>query len=84
MTDNHSIEHDLLIKVELILTQDCHPLTFANRDLPFVRFGIASQNFKKCGFSGTIGTDKTVAVTGGELDVDVFKNCPFAISQTDI
>ena len=59
---------------------------FARCDLhgSLVWFNFATEYFKKCTFTSTIGTDNSITISLGEIEVDFFKQNPLPVSQFQI
>ena len=51
---------------------------------PLVGFDLPGKDLQEGRFAGAVGADKAVAVTGGELDIDVFKQNALAIGKRHI
>ena len=64
--------------------EDTHAEIFRNGHFTGSRFQLTAENFQKCGFSGTVCTDNTVAVAGVELQVYIFEQRIAAELQTNI
>ena len=67
------------VEHEVVLFQYCH--TFARSDEygTFVGFQFPCQYFQKCGLAGTIGTNESVAVAFGKVDVHIIEQYASAI-----
>ena len=81
---NNGIQNGIGIIGEVILFEDTHAEIFRNGHFTGSRFQLTAENFQKCGFSGTVCTDNTVAVAGVELQVYIFEQRIAAELQTNI
>ena len=78
------VEDGLLIESELILAENRNSLPRTDDNLALVRFSFTGEDLQKSGLAGAVRADQAVAVTGSELDVDVFKDNPLAVGEGDI
>ena len=62
-----------LVIGKVILLQNGHSLTRSDDNLARIMLQLTRKHLQKGGFSRSIGTDNTVAVTGGEFEIYVFK-----------
>ena len=81
MPHDDGVEDRFLVKGELVLAQDRHPLPGADGDVALIRLELAGEDLEKGRFSGAVGADEPIAVSRGELDVDVFEDDPLAIGE---
>ena len=57
----------------MILFQHGETLTGGDDDITFGGVQLTGQDLQKGGFTGTVGSDESVAVALGKLDVDIFE-----------
>ena len=63
------VQHDAVVVQALVLLQDGHALFGRQNHRPARRLQFPGENLDKGGFSGAVGADDAVAVSGGELKV---------------
>jgi len=68
----------------MILFENSHPFAGSNRNGPFIGFNFTAQNFQESRFACSIGTNDTVTVSFGEIDVYFIKKDSLAISEGDV
>ena len=57
----------------MILLQHGETLTGGDDDITFGGVQLTGQDLQKGGFTGTVGSDESVTVALGKLDVDIFE-----------
>ena len=82
---HHDCVQDLfLIVFKMVLLQYGQTLSRSNVHTAVGRLKLSGQNLEKSRFSGTVGTDDTIAVSLRKLDVDILKQGFFPDSQRHI
>ena len=78
MAHEHRVEHAVSIVLEVVLFQHREPLTRAELHAAFVGLKVAADGTEERGLASAVGTDYSVNVAGGELDVYIFIKNSFA------
>ena len=73
MTHDNGIHNHILVVFEMILLQHGETLTGGDDDITFGGVQLTGQDLQKGGFTGTVGSDESVTVALGKLDVDIFE-----------
>ncbi|MOA00908.1 hypothetical protein D3C78_1202880 [compost metagenome] len=81
---DNGVQHAVLLKSELILTQFTQALVRIEEHVAAARHQIAAQDFHKCRFAAAVGADQTIAVTAAKLNGDVFKQRLTAKLHSDV
>ena len=69
ISHDNSIKNLILVILEVVLLKSCKSFTRSYYNLTCIRLNISRQYLKECGFTCSIGTDDTIAVTRSELKV---------------
>src|SRR6188768_1140177 len=84
MAHQHRVQYGYFIKFIVILAQYGHPFSGVNTDISACGINIATQYFKECRFTSTIGTDYAIAVPCGEFEVHFVKENTFSELKRDV
>ena len=57
----------------MVLLQEGETLAGSDNYLTLGRLQFTGQNPQKCGLAGAVRADQTVAMTGNELNINIFK-----------
>ena len=84
MSAQHGVKHGVLVKLVLILAQNGKSLVFAERYTTRRGLHFAAQKLEKGRFTCAVCADDTVAVAGGEFDIDILKELAPAEGQSKV
>ncbi|MNI15021.1 hypothetical protein D3C73_683060 [compost metagenome] len=73
MPHDYRFQHRVFIILEMVLLQNCQPLTRSHVHFTGIGFNLSGQNLQERGFAGTVGPDQAVAVAGCEFYVYILK-----------
>ena len=73
MPHDHRIQHGVLFKGKLILTQFTNALIWIDRNVAQRRLKVAAEDLHKGGFTTTVGANQAVTVAAAKFDGNVFK-----------
>jgi len=73
MAHDHGIDHRVLFKRKLILTQFTEPDIRLQHHLAGRGFQVTTEDFHERRFAAAVGTNQAVSVTLSKADVDVFE-----------
>ena len=77
MAHQYGIQNGMFVECKLVLVQHRHTFTGGDLHRSLVRLDLTTDDLHKSGFPGAIGTNDPIAVTLGEMEVDVVEQNPF-------
>ena len=78
MPHHDCVDDCAVIKFEVVLRQYAKAFARSQRDGSLRRFQFAADSFQQCTLSGSVGTNHTIDISIGELDVYVLVQNSFA------
>ena len=84
VSHDDSVKDNAVIVFEVILFQHGKALTGGDADIALCRLQFSGKNLQKGRFSGTVGTDDTIAVSFGKFYIYFFKERLFSKAQCNV
>src|SRR6476659_2525727 len=84
MPHHYGVQYCFFIKLELVLFQHSHSLPGCYINAALIGLNFTTEYFQKGTFSGTISADNTIAIPFCKIQIYIFKQNPFTVSQFQV